>query len=229
MRPSRRRIGEFLVDEWLPAVRHVLKPSTHASYEDYTRGYVVPVIGAVRLQHDLTARRLNAFYEHLLTRGRVKRDGGLSPKTVRNVHVMLHKALADAVSWRYVAENVAEHAKPPRAGRRQASVWSPEQVRRFLERTRDDRFYALYLLAAPPACDGPSCAGCGGPSGLRQLLGVDRRHPGRGARVRRVQRRQDGQQQTLARGGPSHTRRLAGPARGSGAGAVVLRPRLPRR
>ena len=148
VRPSRRRIGEFLVDEWLPAVRHVLKPSTYASYEDYTRGYVVPVIGAVRLQHDLTARRLNAFYEHLLTRGRVKRDGGLSPKTVRNVHVMLHKALADAVSWRYVAENVAEHAKPPRAGRRQASVWSPEQVRRFLERTRDDRFYALYLLAA---------------------------------------------------------------------------------
>src|SRR5207344_2780050 len=42
------------------------------------------------------------------------RPPGLEPKTVRNVHVMLHKALADAVAWRYVVENAAEHAKPPK-------------------------------------------------------------------------------------------------------------------
>jgi hypothetical protein len=30
-----------LVDERLPAVWHALKPSTHASDEDYIRGYVV--------------------------------------------------------------------------------------------------------------------------------------------------------------------------------------------
>ncbi|HYJ68621.1 MAG TPA: hypothetical protein VEX15_13275, partial [Nocardioidaceae bacterium] len=32
---------------------------------------------------------------------------GLEPKTVRNVHIMLHAALADAVRWRYVEINVA--------------------------------------------------------------------------------------------------------------------------
>jgi integrase len=47
---------------------------------------------------------------------------------VRNVHVMLHKALADAVSWRYVAENVAEHAKPPRAGRRRRRLLAVDPV-----------------------------------------------------------------------------------------------------
>jgi integrase len=96
----------------------------------------------------LTSVRLNTFYAHLLTRGRTKRAGGLSTKTVRNVHVMLHKALSDAVAWRYVSENVAEHAKPPRVSRRRATVWTPDQVRRFLAHAREDRFYALYLLAA---------------------------------------------------------------------------------
>jgi integrase len=72
----------------------------------------------------------------------------LAPKTVRNVHVMLHKALQDAVAWHYIAENVASHAKLPRAGRRRPSVWSPEQLATFLFRQREDRLYALYLLAA---------------------------------------------------------------------------------
>ena len=80
MWPSRRKLGEYLTDEWLPAMRHVLKPTTFVSYEDYAMAYVVPVLGNVRLQDQLTANRLNAFYDHLLTTGRVKREGGLSPR-----------------------------------------------------------------------------------------------------------------------------------------------------
>ncbi len=57
----RRKLGEYLIDEWLPAMRHVLKPTTLASYEDYARAYVVPVLGNVRLQEQLTAPRLSAF------------------------------------------------------------------------------------------------------------------------------------------------------------------------
>jgi integrase len=146
VQPSRRRLGDFLLDDWLPAMRNVLKPSTWASYNDYSRTYVVPVIGTAKLQ-ELTAPRLTALYQHLLESGRVKRPGGLSAKTVRNVHLMLHKALADAHAWRYVAENVAAHAKPPRASRRQPAVWTADQLRTFLSGMREDRFFALYLLA----------------------------------------------------------------------------------
>ena len=127
--------------------KEVLKPSTFASYEDYARAYVVPAIGNVKVQ-ELTAARLNAFYKHLLTAGRVKRAGGLAPKTVRNVHVMLHKALTEAVAWRLVVENVAEHAHPPRAPRRRPTVWTVEQLSAFLASVQADRFYALYLMSA---------------------------------------------------------------------------------
>jgi len=148
VRPARRKLGDYLTDEWLPAMRHVIKPTTFASYEDYARAYVLPVLGNVRLQDQLTATRLNAFYDHLMTSGRVKRSGGLSPKTVRNVHVMIRKALADAVDWGFLASNPAEHARPPRIPRRPPAVWLPRDVARFLTLAKDDRFFALYLLAA---------------------------------------------------------------------------------
>jgi integrase len=148
VRPSKRQLGDFLTDEWLPAMKHVIKPTTLASYEDYARAYVVPVLGNVRLQEQLTAPRLAAFYDHLLTKGRTKRVGGLSPKTVRNVHVMLRKALADAVAWGFVTGNPAERVRPPRIPRRPPAVWAPESVARFLTLAEDDRFFALYLLAA---------------------------------------------------------------------------------
>ena len=54
VRSSKRKLGEFLTDEWLPAMKHVIKPTTLASYEDYTRAYIVPVLGNVRLQEQLT-------------------------------------------------------------------------------------------------------------------------------------------------------------------------------
>jgi hypothetical protein len=63
--------------------------------------------------------QLNHLYAHLLERGRRKtiNDGGigLAPKTVRNVHVMLHRALHDAMRWGYLVRNVAEVADPPAA------------------------------------------------------------------------------------------------------------------
>ena len=40
---------------------------------------------------------MNTFHATLLREGRRDGKGGLSPKTVHNVHVMLHKALHDAV------------------------------------------------------------------------------------------------------------------------------------
>ncbi|GIH12736.1 hypothetical protein Raf01_09080 [Rugosimonospora africana] len=78
----------------------------------------------------------------------VARSTGLQPKTVRNIHVMLHTALANAVNWRYVMENVAEHVKPPKVRRRKPTVRTAGQLRTFLTSVREDRFYPLYLLAA---------------------------------------------------------------------------------
>ncbi|MBF6238674.1 tyrosine-type recombinase/integrase [Nocardia otitidiscaviarum] len=74
------------------------------------------------------------------------KPAGLAPKTVRNIHVMLHRAFTDAVAWKYVVDNPAEKAKPPRVPRSKRPVWTPEQAAAFMNSIRYDRFYALYLL-----------------------------------------------------------------------------------
>ncbi|MGW5514033.1 tyrosine-type recombinase/integrase [Nocardia africana] len=72
---------------------------------------------------------------------------GLQPKTVRNIHIALHRALVDAVNiWKYLVDNPADHAKPPRVAQTRRPVWTPEQATRFINSVRFDRFYALFRL-----------------------------------------------------------------------------------
>jgi integrase len=70
----------------------------------------------------------------------------LAPKTVRNVHGFLHRALVDAVAWKYLADNPASHVKPPRRPRTRRQVWDTHEIQTFLASVRHDRFAALFLL-----------------------------------------------------------------------------------
>jgi integrase len=72
----------------------------------------------------------------------------LAPKTIINIHRMLHRALRDAVRWDMTPRNAAQGAQPPRSRRPKVTVWEPEQMRRFVDQVRDDRFFAMWLLAA---------------------------------------------------------------------------------
>src|SRR4029450_9356571 len=151
---STHTFSHFLQEEWLPAVKPRLRPSTWANYRTYTSAYVVPILGQIKLQA-LTPVQLNHLYAHLLERGRRKpissgRTFGLAPKTVRNVHLMLHSALHDAMRWVYLVRNVAEAADPPAARTPEQKVWSPQELGTFLDHVRDHRLYALWLLVAPP-------------------------------------------------------------------------------
>jgi hypothetical protein len=159
-----RTVRGFL-EEWHAAVQHTLRPTTWVTYRNYLSGYVYPLIGETPLQ-GLTPVRLNLLYTHLLEHGRVKRPGGLAPKTVRNLHVMLHRALKDAVRWDLLPRNVAVDASPPRASRTRPTVWTPAELVRFVDHVRDDRFYALWLLVVTTGV--PSWRACGSaPRGCR--------------------------------------------------------------
>jgi Arm DNA-binding domain/Phage integrase, N-terminal SAM-like domain len=160
-KPSQRTIAGFLVDEWLPAVKPKLRASTWASYRTNTNAHVVPVLGEVKLQ-GLSPTQLNLFYAHLLEDGRRRGGGGLSPKTVRNIHVMLHRALKDAVRWGYLPRNAADAVDPPVGRSAERHVWTPDQLGAFLEHVRADRLYALGCWLPRPACAAASSPGCAG-------------------------------------------------------------------
>ena len=87
-------------------------------------------------------------------RGRVPAESssGLAPKTVKNLHRILHRAFKDAVAWDYLTLNPAEHASLPREqrkGRRtRPQPWTVGELAAWLRVALSDRFAALWLLAA---------------------------------------------------------------------------------
>ena len=89
---------EYLLKEWLPAIRGTVRPTTFASYATHVEGHIVPALGSLQLSR-VSAQAINAFYARLLENGRLQGKGSLSPATVRRVHATLHRALKDAVRW----------------------------------------------------------------------------------------------------------------------------------
>ena len=73
------------MDQWLETyARPVIKLSTYTSYETYIRGHVKPEIGSLYINR-LTTLDLQKFFNGRAAEGNLKGDGGLSPKTLRNL------------------------------------------------------------------------------------------------------------------------------------------------
>ncbi len=145
-------LGEYL-GRWLEDnVKGNVGQRTFANYRSQVKEHIIPALGRVKLIA-LTAAHVQSFY-------RSKMDSGLSPASVRYIHAVLHRALKQAVRWSLVPRNAAEAVDLPKLRRKEVSVLSPEEAKRFLETARGDRFEALYVLAIT--------------SGLRQgeLLGL---------------------------------------------------------
>lgn len=148
--PKRKvSLERFLWEMWLPAVKTTVRTSTYLSYQSHLRNHICPYIGDKRLDR-IDGATLNELYATLLDRGRA--DGtSLSPSTVKRVHVVLHRAFRDAMRWELITRNPAASADPPklRASRQvQFSTWTADELRRFLDFTRNDRLYPLWLLLA---------------------------------------------------------------------------------
>lgn len=144
--PTKQTVATYLRD-WLPAIQATVRPGTWTSYRTNMERHVIPRIGHVQLRQ-VGALHLNALYAELLQSGRCSGDGGLSARTVKYTHTILHRAFRDAVRWGLVGRNPADLADPPKQRSPEMQVWATEELRTFLGAVRDDRLYALWLLLA---------------------------------------------------------------------------------
>jgi integrase len=106
---------------------------------------------------------LNGLYAALLADGKQSNGGGgLSPRSVRYVHTIVHRALKDAVRWGRIARNPADAADPPRAAatsRPTMTTWTAPEVRAFLEHTADHRLHAAFVVLATTGMRRGECLG----------------------------------------------------------------------
>jgi integrase len=161
-------LARYLTDEWLPSIkprradsgrrhRGTVSVATHDRYAKDLRRYVMPRLGAVRLQA-LAPAHLDQLYDTLESAGG---SGGqpLSPTTVANVAGTLHKALADAVKRGRLRRNPADAVSPPTRSKAPARWWSIEELRAFLHHVEDDDLRAAWLLFATTGARAGEVAG----------------------------------------------------------------------
>jgi integrase len=150
--PATATLGEYLC-EWLATIDNTVRASTSDSYRRNIDNHVIPRIGSVKLQN-VDAGVLNKLYAELHRDGRRDGTGGLSARTVRYIHTVLHRAFKDAVRWGRLHRNPADAADPPRArhdeGRSEVTAWDRVTLSGFLRRAReaDERWFPAWVLLA---------------------------------------------------------------------------------
>ena len=74
-------------------------------------------------------------------------ESGLSPRTVRYVHAILTSALKQAVKWQMIIRNPCENCDLPKEVKKEMKHLSREETARFLQAAKNDKWFALFLIA----------------------------------------------------------------------------------
>lgn len=100
--------------------------------------HIKPALGAVKLTA-LSAPAIQTFYNNLQRQG-------LSPKTIKNTHGVLHKALEQAVKVGYIRYNPSDACELPRVEKAKIKPLDSQEIRTFLQAIKGHRFENVYLV-----------------------------------------------------------------------------------
>ena len=140
--PCKMTVDQWL-DAWLEEYTPDVKPLTLVSYRTHAKNNIRPYFGPMRLSA-LDAPTIQKLYNRLL-RGDDERKP-LSPKTIKDLHGVLHRALQQAVQLGLIRVNPASACKPPRVEKPNIHPLADENVTKFLTAIRGDDFEAIFQL-----------------------------------------------------------------------------------
>ena len=139
MKPSKTTLAEYL-GRWLQDyAKPNLSPRGFERYQGIITKHLIPDFGSIILTQ--------LKPEHLQKHYTAKLNEGLSARTIRYHHAVIHKALQTAVKWGLVIRNVADGVDVPRARRNEMQTWDEDDIITFLEAAKDSHYYALFHTA----------------------------------------------------------------------------------
>ena len=127
---------KVLVKDWMEQWLHnyaliTVRESTYISYEGYVYNHINPMIGDIPLQK-LTPPIVQNFYNDRILKGRKDGKGGLSSKTMHNMHNMFHQAMEQAKINGLIMQNPTENALIPRQPKKEMRVLSVQEQMKLL-------------------------------------------------------------------------------------------------
>lgn len=141
--PCKMTLAQWL-DIWQREYLGGVKPKTLVDYSNSIRKHIKPALGAVRLDA-LTAHAIQKFYNALVKP--VHEGGkGLSPKTLKCVHGVFHKALQQAVMVGYIRANPTDACILPRAIKKEIKPLDEDDTARFLQAIQGDYFETVFRV-----------------------------------------------------------------------------------
>lgn len=139
MKPGKIALADYL-KQWLEDYCWPnLAPRTAEGYESIVHCHIIPSLGQIPLTQ-LKPEHLQHVYSDKLA-------AELSHRTVRYIHVTLHKALQDAVRLGIIVRNPADAVKPPKVQRQEIRTMSESDIHIFLEFAKSTPYYALFYTA----------------------------------------------------------------------------------
>ena len=136
--PCKMTVAQWL-DIWVSEYLNSVKPLTKHNYNKQVQKHLKPALGAARLE-TLDTHTIQRFYNSLIA-------SGLSPKTVKNVHGILHCALQQAIACDYIYRNPADACKLPKVTKPEIKPLEPEEIARLLKEAEQDDYCNLFIVA----------------------------------------------------------------------------------
>jgi len=140
---GKQTLGQYL-DKWVDEQRIGAKALER--YKQIVRRNIIPALGHIPLRK-LTADQINAHYTKALANGRLDGKGGLSPASVKYQHILLNKALTDAVRRTLLVRNPMDSVNPPHVEKPTMRTLDLGQAAQLIEDARGTRFFVPVLLA----------------------------------------------------------------------------------
>lgn len=136
--PCKMSVGEWL-DIWVAEYLKNVKPLTEQNYKKQVNKHLKPALGAMKLEA-LDAHTIQKFYNSLTSMG-------LSPKTVKNIHGVLHSALQQAIANGYIRHNPTEACKLPKVVKPEIKPLEPDEIALLLKEAEKDSYCNLFTVA----------------------------------------------------------------------------------
>jgi len=134
--PSKLKVTDWL-NIWISQYTIDLKPLTLKTYLGHINNHIIPSLGSVKLMA-LKPHHIQSFVNKL--------NENYSPKTIKNIHGTLHKALAQAIELEYITKNPADSCKLPRITKVDIKPLDTAQIALFLKAIEKHRFEKAYIV-----------------------------------------------------------------------------------
>lgn len=140
--PDKTTVSEWL-NEWMKTFCAAkVKPLTYSSYDVAIKNHIKPAIGALKVQ-SVRGVHVQKLYNGMIA-------AGLSPKTVKNVAAILHKAFSVAQKQGMIQVNPCDAAELPKATSKEIKPLTDAEIPLFLKAISGhpmENAYALCLFA----------------------------------------------------------------------------------